>query len=76
MVVLVQPRLSIIFISSKEGWCGESHTLPYPGHGYATAYSNPWPFFINTDLCNKLVTAPLAPVTKIDIPDECFANNY
>ena len=34
MVVLVQPRLSIIFISSKEGWCGESHTLPYPG--YAT----------------------------------------
>ena len=35
MVVLVQQRLSIIFISSKEGWCGESHTLPYPG--YATA---------------------------------------
>ena len=36
MVVLVQSRLSIIFISSKEGWCGESHTLPYPG--YATVY--------------------------------------
>ncbi len=34
MAVLVQPRFSIIFISSKEGWCGESHTLPYPG--YAT----------------------------------------
>ena len=39
MVVLVQPRLSIIFISSKEGWCGESHTLPYPG--YANANSDP-----------------------------------
>ena len=37
MVVLVQPRFSIIFISSKEGWCGKSHTLPYPG--YATEYS-------------------------------------
>ena len=35
MAVLVQPRLSITFIGSKEGWCGESHTLPYPG--YATA---------------------------------------
>ena len=39
-VVLVQPRLSIIFISSKEsccsGWCGGSHTLPYSG--YATMY--------------------------------------
>ena len=34
MVILAQPRLSIIFISSKEGWCGESHILPYPG--YAT----------------------------------------
>ena len=35
-VVLVQPRLNgiIFMISSKEGWCGESHTLPYPG--YAT----------------------------------------
>ena len=31
MVVLVQPRFSITFISSKEGWCGESHTLSYPG---------------------------------------------
>ena len=37
MVVLVQPRLSIIFISSREGWCGENHTLPYPG--YATDVS-------------------------------------
>ena len=36
MVVLVQPRFSITFINSKEGWCGESHTLPYPG--YATGY--------------------------------------
>ena len=32
MVVLVQPRHSIICISSKEGWCGKSHTLPYPGY--------------------------------------------
>ena len=36
MVVLVQPRLSIIFINSKEGWCGESHTLPLPYPGYTT----------------------------------------
>ena len=36
MVVLVQPRLSIIFISSKEGWCDKSHTLPLPYPGYAT----------------------------------------
>ena len=27
MVVLVQQRLSIIFIKSKEGWCDKSHTL-------------------------------------------------
>ena len=36
MVALVQPRFSIAFISSKKGWCGESHTLPYPG--YATDF--------------------------------------
>ena len=36
-MVLVQPRLSIISISSKEGWCGKSHTLPYPG--YVTAHA-------------------------------------
>ena len=36
MVVLIQPRLSIIFISSKgsryfycSGWCGKSHTPLY-----------------------------------------------
>ena len=38
MVVLVQPRLSITFISSKEGWCGESHTLPYSGYATDKGY--------------------------------------
>ena len=27
MVALVQPRFSIAFISSKEGWCGESKSV-------------------------------------------------
>ena len=38
MVVLVWPKLSIIFINlincvvQPGNWCGESHTLPYPGY--------------------------------------------
>ena len=45
MVAFVQLRLSYFFVSSKEfqsyrvccsGWCGKSHTLPYPGYATGT----------------------------------------
>ena len=52
MVVVVQPRLSIIFIISKEGWCGESHTLPYPG--YTTVIIITIRFKAHPQLCTKL----------------------
>ena len=44
MVVLVQPRLSIIFISSKEGWCTRACQIDEEEIAY---YSTHRDFFVD-----------------------------